>query len=141
MFSNHAPSTAPLSMTRLFCIWLGIVVLLKWPTLTEPPVWDAAFGLFPAAAELANNGFNLPNLLQQPTYQNGGPNCHAESLVTWITAAVLWAAGQGPRAFSILHVLHFSTAAWTLAVLLAPKQLLYASFEHLDELIAKLGQR
>ncbi len=94
MLADHAPSTAPPSLTRLFCVWLGIIFFLKWPSLTEPPVWDAAFGLFPAASELANNGFNVLSLLQQPTYHNGGPNCHAESIVTWLTAAVLcvWGA-------------------------------------------------
>ncbi len=117
MLSDPTPSTTPPSLTKLFWVWLGIVLLLKWPTLTEPPVWDSAFGLFPAASELANNGFNLSSLLQQPTYQNGGPNCHAESLVTWITAVVLWGAGQGPKAFTILHLLNFGAAAWALAVL------------------------
>lgn len=105
------------SLTGVFLVWFLAIVCLKWSALSEPPVWDAALGLFPAAAELANNGFNLPSLLQQPTYLNGGPNCHAESLVTWLTAAVLWAVGPGPKAFSVLHVLHFAAAAWTLAVL------------------------
>ncbi len=117
MFSNHAPSATPPSLAKLVCIWLGIIFYLKWPTLTEAPVWDAAFGLFPAAAELADNGFNLPSLLQQPTFWEGGPNCHAESIVTWITAVVLWLVEKGPRAFVVLHVLHFGAAAWTLAVL------------------------
>lgn len=117
MLSEHAPSMTPPSLIKLFCIWLGIVFFLKWPALAEPPVWDAAFGLFPAAAELADNGFNLPSLLQQPTFWDGGPNCHAESIVTWITALVLRLMGKEPQAFAVIHVLQFGTAAWTLAVL------------------------
>ncbi|MFM9962548.1 MAG: ArnT family glycosyltransferase [Planctomycetaceae bacterium] len=114
---DQPPAPPTRSLTGVFLVWFVAIICLKWSALSEPPVWDAALGLFPAAAELANNGFNLPNLLQQPTYLNGGPNCHAESLVTWITAAVLWGVGQGPTAFTLLHVLHFAAAAWTLTVL------------------------
>lgn len=117
MFSNHAPFTASPSLTRLFCVWLGIILFLKWPAIVEPPVWDAVFGLFPAAGELADSGFDLSGLLQKPTCRVGGPNTHSDSVVTWITAIVLWLFGKGPRAFAVLHVLHFCTAAWTLAVL------------------------
>ena len=120
MFSKPSPdsaSTAPQSLAGLFCAWLGIILFLKWPTLTEPPVWDAVFGLFPAAGDLADSGFNLSSLLQKPGCRTGGPNTHSESLVTWISAGVMWLTGKGPRAFAILHLLHFCTAAWTLAVL------------------------
>ena len=117
MFSNHASSTASPSRTRLFGVWLGIILFLKWPAIAEPPVWDAVFGLFPAAGDLADSGFNLSSLLQKPTCRVGGPNTHSESLVTWITAGVLWLLGKGPQAFAVLHVLHFCVAAWTLAVL------------------------
>lgn len=112
------PSATPFrSQVGVFLIWLFAIFALKWPALSEPPVWDAVFGLFPAAGELADNGFNLSNLLQKPTCRVGGPNTHSESLVTWISAGVLWLLGKGPRAFVVLHVLHFCAAAWMLSVL------------------------
>ncbi len=98
-------------------LWMTIVVVVKWHVLLDPPMWDAVFGLFPAAAALADTGFDLPSLLQQPAFFEGGPNCHAESIVTWITAGVLYACGKGQTAFCVLHLLHFAAAAWTLAVL------------------------
>ena len=100
-----------------FVVCLAIVVVVKWNVLLDPPMWDAAFGLFPAAAELADNGFDLPKLLHQSTYHEGGPNCHAESIVTWITAGVLYTFGKGQLAFVVLHLLTFAATAWTLTVL------------------------
>ncbi len=113
------PEAAPIiaSLPCQFLFWMVVVFVVKWPALAEPPVWDAAFGLFPAAGELSDNGFDLPALLQLPTYREGGPNCHAESVVTWITAGVLYACGKGPTAIAVLHLLHFAATAWTLAVL------------------------
>lgn len=107
----------PHRLAMLFMTWLVIILAMKWPALLEPPVWDAAFGLFPAAGELSDSGFDLLRLLHLPTYHLGGPNCHAESIVTWLTAIVLASLGKGPFAFFVLHLLHFSAAAWTLAVL------------------------
>jgi hypothetical protein len=80
-------------------------------------MWDAAFGLFPAAGELADNGFNLQALLHQSTFHEGGPNCHAESVVTWITAVVLAIFGKGQTAFAVLHLLTFMATAWILSQL------------------------
>jgi hypothetical protein len=118
MVANEAPSTRrPIPVFGTFLMWMAIVVVVKCHVLFDPPIWDAAFGLFPAAAELADNGFNIPRLLQQPVYREGGPNCHAESVITWMTAGVLWAFGKGPAAFLVLHLLHFAATAWTLAVL------------------------
>ncbi len=117
MFVSRTRSVTLPSVTQLFCVWLLVIFVLKWQSLSEPPVWDAVFGLFPAAGELADNGFDLSSLLKKPNCRVGGPNTHSESIVTWITAGVLWLVGKGPRAFAILHLLHFAAAAWTLAVL------------------------
>lgn len=117
MFVSRTRSVTLPSVAQLFGVWFLVIFVLKWPSLSDPPVWDAVFGLFPAAGELADNGFDLPSLLKKPNCRVGGPNTHSESIVTWITAGVLWLAGKGPRAFAILHLLHFGAAAWTLAVL------------------------
>ena len=117
MSQEHSPAIPARSLTGMFLVWLAVIFVVKWRSLAEPPVWDAVFGLFPAAGELADNGFNLSSLLQKPSCRDGGPNTHSESLVTWISAGVLWLLGKGPRAFTALHVLHFSAAAWALSVL------------------------
>lgn len=115
--NNRDAASTLASLPIQFLFWLAVIVALKWPTLAEPPVWDAAFGLFPAAGALADSGFDLRAVMQMPTYSQGGPNCHADSLVTWLTAAVLMAVGKGPQALAVLHMLHFCAGAWTLAVL------------------------
>ena len=100
-----------------FCLVFLLVLLLKWNTLLQPPVWDTAMGLFPAALTLAENGFDLMELLGMPGYADGGPNSHATSLITLATAAVLWISGGGTRGFLILHLLHFAGAALALLTL------------------------
>jgi len=101
-----------------FLLALSVILGLKWHTLLQPPVWDTAMGLFPAALTLSANGFDLLGLLAMPGYLEGGPNTHATSLVTLLTALVLRVTGGGgPTSFVALHLLHFSAAAWALAVL------------------------
>ena len=56
-----------------FCLVFLLVLLLKWNTLLQPPVWDTAMGLFPAALTLAENGFDLMELLGMPGYADGVP--------------------------------------------------------------------
>ncbi|MBC7816884.1 MAG: hypothetical protein IAG10_08365 [Planctomycetaceae bacterium] len=100
-----------------FGVWFGIIFCLKWRTLSEPPVWDSVVGLFPAASTLADTGFNLRELLQQPIFLHGGSNTHAESVVTWLIAILFWLFGKGPSTLVLLHVLNFALAAWTLSKL------------------------
>ena len=100
-----------------FSLVFLLILLLKWDTLLQPPVWDTAMGLFPPALTLADNGFDLLELLAMPGYEDGGPNVASTSLVTLGTAAVLWATGGGTGAFLILHLLHFAVAAVALLTL------------------------
>ncbi|MEN8144629.1 MAG: hypothetical protein ABFS14_06710 [Gemmatimonadota bacterium] len=71
-------------------------------------------GLFPAALTLAENGFDLPELLRAPDYRAGGPNTHSTSPVTLGTAIVLTLSGGGAKSMLILHLLHFIVAACAL---------------------------
>jgi len=73
-------------------------------SLRDPPFWDGAVGVFPAARFLVSHGFDWGLLLRQPRYFEGGPNVHALSLVTAYTAVVLWLAGSTARALPVLHV-------------------------------------
>ena len=100
-----------------FSLVFLLILVLKWDTLLQPPVWDTAMGLFPPALTLADNGFDLLELLAMPGYGDGGPNVASTSLVTLATAVVLWATGGGARAFLILHLLHFAIAALALLTL------------------------
>lgn len=100
-----------------FSLVFLLILILKWDTLLQPPVWDTAMGLFPPALTLADNGFDLVELLGMPGYQEGGPNAHSTSLVTLATAVVLWVSGGGTSAFLMLHLLHFAGAALALLTL------------------------
>jgi hypothetical protein len=100
-----------------FLVALFLVLVLKWNTLNQLPVWDTAMGLFPAAITLADNGFDVVELLGMPGFFEGGPNTHSASLVTLGTAVVLRFFGSGERALIILHLLHFAMAALGLATL------------------------
>ena len=100
-----------------FLLALIVIIALKWPTLDQPPVWDTAMGLFPAAITLAGNGFDVVELLGMPTYLEGGPNTHSTSPVTLTTAFVLKVSGGGGRALVILHLLHFAGTAMALVFL------------------------
>lgn len=105
------------SKVAMFLAWFALILLLKWPTLTQPPVWDGSMSVFPAAITLAENNFDLSYLLDQPGYTEGGPNVHGLSLVTWLTAFVIGAIGDGPALFPVLHLLHFAIAAVTMVAL------------------------
>ena len=95
----------------------ALVALLKWDTISSPPAWDAAMGLFPAAITLAGNGFDLGALLSMPGFLEGGPDTHSTSLVTWITAFVWAVSSSADRAIVATHVLHFLIAAIALVTL------------------------
>jgi len=95
----------------------GAVSLVEAAKLFDPPVWDAAMGLFPGAFVLAGNGFDLLELLRQPGYQEGGPNGHSTSPVTLLTALVLMVTGGGTRGYVVLHLLHFAVTARALLYL------------------------
>ena len=101
---------------RFSLVFLAILAL-KWDTLLQPPVWDTAMGLFPPALTLAENGFDLLELLGMPGYAEGGPNVASTSLVTLATALVLWISGGGTGSFLLLHLLHFAGAALALVTL------------------------
>lgn len=109
------PSSAPLKgrprVGNLIALAIGIVVIgiLRWVTIKDPPAWDSAMGMFPAAIYLADSGFDVSSLLQLPGFSFGGPNSHSLSPVTWLTSAVLVLEPSSP--LPILHILHFIMGA------------------------------
>ncbi|SMP72077.1 hypothetical protein SAMN06295888_11874 [Desulfonatronum zhilinae] len=96
---------------KLFSFFFLLIVALKWPFFTIPPVWDEAFSIFPAADFLVNNGFDYRLLLEQPRYHDGGPTAHGLSLLTLFTALVLKITGGGTTAWMVLHTVQWLMAA------------------------------
>jgi hypothetical protein len=109
---------APTRLRQLVPLWFAALLACHWSGLDEPPVWDAAMSVFPAAITLAGSGFDLPDLLAQPGYREGGPNVHTLSIVTVATAAVYRLLGPRPDVvLPVLHLLHLAMAALALALL------------------------
>jgi len=100
-----------------FPLAFALILALKWGSLAEPPYWDTAMGLFPAAITLSATNFDVLGLLASPGYDAGGPNVHANSPITFATALVFKLMGGGTSTFVVLHLLHFALAAWALVVL------------------------
>jgi len=99
------------SITAQITIAFFIVFILKWQVLNQPPVWDTACSVFPAAITLSETGFDFLNLLRMPGYFEGGPNVHAHSIITIITAVMISLFGKTDLLFPILHIIHFIMAA------------------------------
>jgi hypothetical protein len=95
----------------VFFLMLAAVIALKAHTLEEPPLWDGSFSVFPAGATLATTGFDIPALLDEPGYLEGGPNVHTLSLVTLVTGAAIRWFHAGDLVLPVLHGIHFVIAA------------------------------
>jgi hypothetical protein len=94
--------------------WFVMILLLKHGNLFEPPVWDSAMGIFPAAIYLYDTGYDIRGLLQQTSWLEGGPNVHSLSLLTWTVAVVMTVTDSPQVTFLIIHLLTFAAFAWAL---------------------------
>ncbi len=83
-------------------------VILRFGVLNQPPVWDGAMGMTPAALTLEAMDFDISRLLELPDYQGGGPNVHALSLATWFVAVAIRLAGSYQAALPFLHMVSFA---------------------------------
>lgn len=115
MIKQNTISQLDSSIVAQIIIALLIIFILKWQVLNQPPVWDTAFSVFPAAITLSENGYDLLNLLKMPGYHDGGPNVHANSVITIFTAVTISFFGKSDFFFPILHIIHFIIAAIGLA--------------------------
>ena len=111
MIKQNTISQFDSSIVAQIIIAFFIIFILKWQILNQPPVWDTSASVFPAAITLSENGFDLINLLKMPGYREGGPNVHAHSVVTIITAVMISLFGKTDLLFPILHIIHFLIAA------------------------------
>lgn len=98
-----------------FTVFFILILALKFNVLDQPPVWDGAMGVFPAANTLADHNFDLRYLLEQPGFRSAGPNVHSLSPITWLTAGVIKLIGPTSALLPVLHLLHFALAAATMA--------------------------
>ncbi len=101
----------------VFAAFFVLILILKFPVLDQPPVWDGAMSVFPAAITLAEEDFDLPYLLSRPGFREAGPNVHGLSPVTWLTAVIIRLVGTGPALLPVLHLVHFAIAAAAMSAL------------------------
>ena len=94
--------------TSIVVLASAFAFVVSGATLTQPPVWDGAMSVYPAAIELARSDFNLLRLLSLPTYTEGGPNTHALSAWTLLVGAAIGPIGSLHRLLPYLHILSFA---------------------------------
>lgn len=108
------------NMTVLvFITSLLLIAAMNWGRWDEIPYWDAAFSVFPAASALIQSDFDYQALLSAKTFLDGGPNVHANSSVTFLTAIVLKIMPNSSAAFVTLHWIHYLFAASAVTLLYA----------------------
>lgn len=100
--------------TIVWSMLLVVVFLLKSNTLYQVPVWDSTMSIFSAAAYLYETDFNLMALIQQEGWLNAEPNVHSLSLMTWLTASVMWLTNGSEIMLPLLHLLQFVMTAFLL---------------------------
>ena len=97
-----------------FLLFFLLVAALKWPSLTQLPVWDESTSIFPAAEYLANHQFNVAGMLREPEC-----GAHWASLLSFVTAAAMFVWGCGSTTWMVLHLLQWGLGAAAAAVLMA----------------------
>ena len=100
--------------------WLaGVIFVCLFPllgfSLNQPPTWDGAMSVYPAALEIVDSGFDIVRVLGMPTYLEGGPNTYTVSPWTLTVAGLTQATGSLKTAIPILHIISFALAALTAA--------------------------
>lgn len=116
-FAHSDPNAVYFELPFLlqFVLWFIFILVVKFNHVDSPPVWDTAMGIFPPAIYLAENGFNLLQLIQQPNWFEAGPNVHSFSTWTWLTASVIWFFEDTQSVFRTLHLITFVLSAWAVA--------------------------
>jgi len=102
--------------------FLLLLVAVYWFTfnisfIAQPPIWDTATAVFPAAIYLANHSFNLAELLTQPGWIDAGPNNYPFSPLVWWSAAVMALNFTPKTTFIILHLTQLFLVLATSAIL------------------------
>lgn len=95
-------------------VFVALNILLRF-SIHQPPVWDGAMSVYPAAIELSRTNFDFARLLSLPTFSEGGPNTHATSPWTMMVGALILVTGSLADALPILHTISFGLSALTVA--------------------------
>ena len=101
-----------------FVVVFAVLLALNWSVLSLPPYWDAVIGLFNQASWLEQHDFSLYALLQQPGYQDGGPNVRPMNLLA-TTLALLYGCLPPKAVFVVCHVATIAAAALAISLLFA----------------------
>lgn len=75
--------------TRLFKLWVGYFVLLlivNFARLCDPPYWDGVMGIYGQSIWLLENDFSIIDLVQEPSFFEGGPRIMPISYLSWLFA-------------------------------------------------------
>ena len=105
---RQAATRARLRALSIFGVSSAFAFIVSGATLSQPPVWDGAMSVYPAAIELARTDFDLGRLLSLPTYTEGGPNTHSLSAWTLLVGAAMGPLGGLQKLLPYLHALSFA---------------------------------
>ena len=110
--SAHDTAANPAGGRRLFDRWVPVLSIalpvlysltLNWGAIGNPPAWDSATTVSPAALTIVDKDFDIRRVVQLPGILEGGPSTHATSLYTIGLAGLL--ALFGPETgFLLAHV-------------------------------------
>lgn len=103
----------------VFFASLAVIMALKFGHRSEIPYWDAAMSVFPASITLAETNFDYLSLLKAPMFFEGGPNVHANSLITLVYAVIYKVSPTYDSAFTIIHLGHYLLSAGIVSLLYA----------------------
>lgn len=106
--ARHAIRRTRLRNLSIVTVASAFAFIVSGATLTQPPVWDGAMSVYPAAIELARTDFDLHRLLSLPTYTEGGPNTHSLSAWTLLVGAALGPLQSLQTLLPYLHALSFA---------------------------------
>lgn len=111
---NLASHKSPIAV---FIAAFVLLVLINYPLINMPPVWDAVSGAFAPATYLFVSDYDLRSLLAMAGYLDAGPNVHSLSLTTQLTYLFIKLTNGDPQRYlPALHVLHLVFAAVVVVV-------------------------
>lgn len=97
------PGRRPVIVTAVILASLVYALIVNLDALDNPPAWDSAITVSPAALTIVESDFDVWEVAQLPSSLEGGPSTHATSLFTIGLALLIWLFGPS-SAFYIAHL-------------------------------------
>ncbi len=91
-------------LTAVVVIPLVYALVIDYDALDNPPAWDSAITVSPAALSIVDHDFDIWAVAQLPASPQGGPSTYSTSSYTILLAALIWLFGPA-TAFDSAHVL------------------------------------